>query len=61
MGAAYGALRGPDEAYPDLPKRISYLIGPDAKVVHRYEVSDVAAHADEVLADLRAARSGSGA
>jgi peroxiredoxin Q/BCP len=52
VGAAYGAARGPDEQYPDFPKRISYLIDPDGVIRRAYEVTDVDGHADAVLADL---------
>ena len=50
--AQYDVLRGTDDAYPDFPKRISYLIDPDGVIRRSYEVTDVDAHADEVLADL---------
>lgn len=55
VGAAYGVLRPGDDPYAAYPRRVSFLIGPDGVVVRRYEVADVAAHADEVLADIRAA------
>ena len=42
----------PDD--PGYPRRISFLIGPDRRVRQVYEVSDVAGHADQVLADLDA-------
>jgi len=53
VGRLYGAERGADEQYPDFPKRITYLIDPEGVVAHVYEVTDVAAHPDEVLADIR--------
>ena len=56
MGRAYGVERGADEQYPDFPKRITYLIDPEGVVAKVYEVKDVAAHSDEVLADIRARR-----
>ena len=52
VGAAYDVLRPADDAYPDFPKRISYLIDPDGVIRRSYEVTDVDGHADEVLADL---------
>jgi len=53
VGRLYGAERGADEQYPDFPKRITYLIDPEGVVANVYEVTDVAAHPDEVLADIR--------
>ena len=52
VGTAYDAVRGPDEQYPDFPRRISYLIDPDGVILRSYTVTDTAGHADEVLADL---------
>ena len=54
VGRAYGVERGADEQYPEFPKRITYLIDPDGVIAKVYEVKDVAAHPDEVLADIRA-------
>jgi peroxiredoxin len=54
VGRAYGVERAPDEQYPDFPKRITFLIAPDGTVAKVYEVTDVGAHPDEVLADIRA-------
>jgi peroxiredoxin Q/BCP len=56
VGTAYGATRPPDDQYAALPKRVSFLIDPDGIVRRAYEVSDPAAHADEVLADLEELR-----
>ena len=52
----YGAAKAADEQWPDFPRRISYLIGPDQRVVRAYEVTDVAAHPQDVLQDLTTAR-----
>ena len=57
MSEQYGATKGPDEQYPDFPKRISYLIGPDGTIVRAYQVTDVNTHPQQVLDDLRVARS----
>jgi peroxiredoxin len=54
VGRAYGVERGADEPYPDFPKRITYLIDREGVVAKVYDVKDVAAHPDEVLADIRA-------
>ena len=53
MGRAYGAERPPDDAFPDFPRRITFLIDPEGTVAKVYEVTDAGAHPDEVLADLR--------
>ena len=52
IGTAYGAL---DPAEPDYPRRISYLIGPDRRIVKAYAKVSPATHPDEVLADLQTA------
>ena len=56
MGRAYGVERGADEPYPEFPKRLTYLIDPGGVIAKVYDVKDVAAHPDEVLADIRAAQ-----
>jgi peroxiredoxin Q/BCP len=52
VGAAYGVTRGPGEKFAEFPKRYSFLIGPDGVIRQAYDVTDVARHADVVLADL---------
>ena len=52
VGTAYEVARPPDHDYAALPRRISYLIGPDGVIAQAYPVKDAAAHADEVLADI---------
>ena len=49
LGAPYDAI---DPGDPDWPRRISYLIGPDRKIVKAYETVAPARHAAEVLADV---------
>jgi peroxiredoxin Q/BCP len=51
LGAAYGAL---DPNEPGYPRRISYLIGPDRKIVKAYGKVKPAAHPAEVIADIPA-------
>jgi thioredoxin-dependent peroxiredoxin len=51
-GAAYEVVRSPDHQYANYPERISYLIDPNGLIAKSYPVSDVAAHAADVLADL---------
>ena len=48
LGAAYGAKT----ADKDYPRRISFLIGPDGKIVKVYDPVKPAEHPAQVLADL---------
>jgi peroxiredoxin len=52
------AVRDPDDRGFGLPRRITYLIDPDGVIVRSYRVTkeDLAGHADQVLADLAAAK-----
>jgi len=52
LGTAYGAF---DEAQPSWARRISYLIGPDRRIVKAYPTVKPAAHPEEVWNDLRSA------
>ncbi len=54
VGDAYGAV---DEERSRWAKRISYLVGPDGKIVKAYPKVNVRQHAAEVLADWEAAKS----
>jgi thioredoxin-dependent peroxiredoxin len=54
VGRRYDVLRDADDQYAEFPRRISYLIDPAGVIRRAYVVADVAAHADEVLADLAA-------
>ena len=49
LGAPYDAI---DPADPDWPRRISYLIGPDRRIVKAYATVDPGSHAAQVLADV---------
>jgi peroxiredoxin len=53
-GEAYGVARPADDPYADYPRRWSFLIDPAGIVRVVYDVTDVAAHAGDVLTDLRA-------
>jgi thioredoxin-dependent peroxiredoxin len=53
VGAAYQVLRPADDQYSEYPRRYSYLIDGTGIIRRAYAVSDVAAHAADVLADLR--------
>ncbi|MAG34338.1 MAG: hypothetical protein CL908_25955 [Deltaproteobacteria bacterium] len=61
MGIAYDACRQEGERYFEagIPRRISYLIGPEGKIVKAYDVEneglDLGGHAEAILADIRAA------
>ena len=60
IGKDYYAIREAGEKYAEygMPRRISYLIGPDGKVAKVYRVEadslDLDAHAEAVLADIAA-------
>ena len=53
MGTLYEVVRDADDQYASFPKRISYLIDPTGTIRRAHAVTDVAAHADDVLRDLR--------
>lgn len=53
VAESYGALKGPDEPFPDFPKRVTILIRPDGMVAKTYDVRDPKAHPGEVLDDIR--------
>ena len=52
IGQTYGVVREADSKYADYPERRSFLIDPTGVLRAMYDVTDVAAHADDVLADL---------
>jgi thioredoxin-dependent peroxiredoxin len=54
VGAEYEVVRSADDKYANFPQRHSYLIGPDGVIRKVYDVTDVAGHAAEVLADISA-------
>ena len=49
IGLAYGAC---DDAHASAARRISYVIGPDGRIVKAYPKVNAATHPDEVLKDL---------
>jgi peroxiredoxin Q/BCP len=55
VGRVYGAEKGPDEKFPDFPKRVTFLIDPDGVVRRVYQVTDTATHPEQVLADILSA------
>ena len=52
VGAAYDVTRDPDDKFAGFARRYAYLIGPDGVIRKAYDVTDVASHADAVLADI---------
>jgi len=52
VGAQYGVVRDTGDSYAAYARRYAFLIGPDGMVRKSYDVTDVAAHADAVLADI---------
>ena len=55
VGTAYEVARAADDKFAGYPRRVSYLIDPEQRIHRAYDVTDVARHADDVLADLVAA------
>jgi thioredoxin-dependent peroxiredoxin len=56
IGLAQGVERDPDDRRYGWPKRVTYLLDPAGIVRRSYLVTDNAAHAEEVLGDLRSLR-----
>ncbi len=56
VGAQYDVTRRRGEKYEEYARRYAYLIGPDGVIKQSYDVTDVAAHADAVLADIERLR-----
>ncbi len=52
VGGAYEVTRGADDQYSSYPRRHSYLIDPQGAIARAYDVTDVAGHAEQVVADL---------
>jgi peroxiredoxin Q/BCP len=53
VGRLYETVRAPDESSPEYAKRRTYLIDPDGVVRRSYRVTDIPAHPDQVLEDVR--------
>ncbi len=51
VGTAYGVLDADDPGYP---RRVSFLIGPDGRIVTIYDPVEPATHAAQVLAEVAA-------
>jgi peroxiredoxin len=52
VGTAYEVARDPHDKFAEFPRRYSYLIDPDGLIHRSYDVTDVARHADDVIADV---------
>jgi peroxiredoxin Q/BCP len=59
-GSAYEVVRKPDEKFADKPRRVTYLISPDARIQKAYLVTEVHSHASQVLQDLREQQANAG-
>lgn len=60
MGAAYDVVRPAGDRLSAYPERVAYLIDPQGRIARSYAVSDVAGHAELVLADLERLRTARG-
>ncbi len=56
VGGLYETKRAPEEPSPEYAKRRTYLIDPDGRVAKAYRVTDIPAHPEEVLDDLKRLR-----
>ncbi len=56
VGIAYEVARAPDDKFAAFPRRYSYLIDPDGLIHRAYDVTDVARHAEDVIADIEEAQ-----
>jgi thioredoxin-dependent peroxiredoxin len=54
VGELYETKRAPAEPSPERAKRRTYLIDPEGRIAKAYRVTDIPAHAGQVLEDLRA-------
>jgi peroxiredoxin Q/BCP len=57
VGELYETKRAPEESSPGYAKRRTYLIDPQGVIAKAYRVTDIPAHPDQVLEEVRA-RSG---
>jgi peroxiredoxin len=57
VGRAYGVEPGPESRHPDYARRLTFLIDPNGVIAGEWQVADIPAHPDEVLAEIRS-RSG---
>ncbi len=57
-GLAYDVARLPTDKFAAFARRHSYLIDPEGIIRRAYDVTDVARHADAVVADVEQAMGG---
>ena len=55
VAVAYEVARDAGDKFAGFPRRYSYLIDPDGIIHRSYDVTDVARHADHVIADVEQA------
>lgn len=55
VARAYGVARDPGDKFAGFARRFSFLIDPDGVIHRSYDVTDVAGHADHVIADVEQA------
>ena len=55
VGRAYGVTRDANDKFASYARRYSYLIDPGGLIHRVYDVTDVAHHADLVIADVEQA------
>jgi peroxiredoxin Q/BCP len=53
VGGLYETRRAPEEARSEFAKRRTYLIDPDGVIRKAYRVTDIPAHPEQVLEDVR--------
>lgn len=51
----YGVARDRDDKFSGFARRYSFLIDPQGMIHRSYDVTDVAGHADQVIADVERA------
>jgi thioredoxin-dependent peroxiredoxin len=61
VGELYETKRAPAEQSPGYAKRRTYLIDPEGRIAKAYRVTDIPAHAAQVLEDFRAISAGKSA
>ena len=55
VAGAYEVARDAQDKFAGYPRRHSYLIDPDGRIHRSYDVTDVARHAADVIADVERA------
>lgn len=55
MATDYEVARDATDKFANFPRRYSYLIDPEGRIHRGYDVTDVASHATDVVADVEQA------